>query len=322
MAKTVKFNLICDGTPIRTVEDLRDNFSIEDVLAYYDSKLLHRWLSVRGYDNLLKKVEEISSEDSMEIIKSLITLFEVEVDVKKVEESVYILQYNKEREELLSIYKKDEFKANSVVDDHQTGYTQLVDRIVDNADDIAVIRAAITEMINNYYWILEKDHRNLFYKLYYKAPMALFVMLTHEETRKLYLPQMVTVTKTKDDGTEEVVETTTDVAKKYDDQEMTQLMSDKLSMYKLVCGLISTAETILKDNLLSFAGITDGYWKDIETKGKKYMIINMQSGNYVRSAGKAGEELGYSDVLNGFIIIDGIDYKSNNATHKLLYMEV
>lgn len=322
MAKTVKFNLICDGTPIRTVEDLRDNFSIEDVLAYYDSKLLHRWLSVRGYDNLLKKVEEISSEDSMEIIKSLITLFEVEVDVKKVEESVYILQYNKEREELLSIYKKDEFKANSVVDDHQTGYTQLVDRIVDNADDIAVIRAAITEMINNYYWILEKDHRNLFYKLYYKAPMALFVMLTHEETRKLYLPQMVTVTKTKDDGTEEVVETTTDVAKKYDDQEMTQLMSDKLAMYKLVCGLISTAETILKDNLLSFAGVTDGYWKDIETKGKKYMIINMQSGNYVRSAGKAGEELGYYDVLNGFIIIDGIDYKSNNATHKLLYMEV
>lgn len=322
MAKTVKFNLICDGTPIRTVEDLRDNFSIEDVLAYYDSKLLHRWLSVRGYDNLLKKVEEISSEDSMEIIKSLITLFEVEVDVKKVEESVYILQYNKEREELLSIYKKDEFKANSVVDDHQTGYTQLVDRIVDNADDIAVIRAAITEMINNYYWILEKDHRNLFYKLYYKAPMALFVMLTHEETRKLYLPQMVTVTKTKDDGTEEVVETTTDVAKKYDDQEMTQLMSVKLAMCKLVCGLISTAETILKDNLLSFAGVTDGYWKDIETKGKKYMIINMQSGNYVRSAGKAGEELGYSDVLNGFIIIDGIDYKSNNATHKLLYMEV
>lgn len=346
MAKTVKFNLICDGTPIRTVEDLRDNFSIEDVLEYYSNKLLHRWLSVRGYDDFLNKVEEIKSEDPMEIIKSLITLFDVEVDAKRVEESVYILRYKKEREELLSIYKKDEFKGNSVVSDHQTGYTQLVDRIVDNADDIAVIRAVISEMINNYYWILEKDHRNLFYKLYYKAPMALFVMLTHEETRKFYLPQIVTVTKAiddekddvvetldldedepaekalDDDRTDEAVETTTDVDKKYDDQEMTQLMSDKLAMYKLVCGLISTAKKILKDNLLSFAGVTDGYWKDIETKEKKYMIIEMQYGNYVRSAGKAGEELGYSDVLNGFIIIDGIDYKSNNATDKLLYMEV
>lgn len=322
MAKTVKFNLICDGSPIRTVDDLRDNFSIEDVLAYFDNKLLHRWLDVRGYADLLEKVEDIHSDDPMEIIKTLITLFDVEADKKKVEESVYILKYKKERNEMLSLYKEYETNAKAVIDDHQTGYIQLIDRIVDNADDIAVIRAAITEMINNYYWILEKDHRNLFYKLYYKAPMALFVMLTHEETRKFYLPQMVNITQTKDDGTEEVVEKTTDVAKKYDDLEMTQLMSVKLSMYKLVCGLVSTVETILGDNLLTFAGVTDGYWKDIETKDKKYMIINMQSGNYVRSAGKAGEEFGYSDVLNGFIIIDGIDYKSNNSTHKLLYMEV
>lgn len=322
MAKTVKFNLICDGSPIRTVDDLRDNFSIEDVLAYFDNKLLHRWLDVRGYADLLEKVEDIHSDDPMEIIKTLITLFDVEADKKKVEESVYILKYKKERNEMLSLYKEYETNAKAVIDDYQTGYIQLIDRIVDNADDIAVIRAAITEMIKNYYWILEKDHRNLFYKLYYKAPMALFVMLTHEETRKFYLPQMVNITQTKDDGTEEVVEKTTDVAKKYDDLEIAQLMSVKLSMYKLVCGLVSTVETILGDNLLTFAGVTDGYWKDIETKDKKYMIINMQSGNYVRSAGKAGEELGYSDVLNGFIIIDGIDYKSNNSTHKLLYMEV
>ena len=32
MAKTIKFNLICDGKPVRTIEDLQENFSIEDVL--------------------------------------------------------------------------------------------------------------------------------------------------------------------------------------------------------------------------------------------------------------------------------------------------
>lgn len=35
MAKTIKFNLICDNTPVRTIEDLQNNFSIEDVLDYY-----------------------------------------------------------------------------------------------------------------------------------------------------------------------------------------------------------------------------------------------------------------------------------------------
>ena len=50
MAKTIKFNLICDNTPVRTIEDLQNNFSIEDVLDYYRNGLLCRWLKVRGYE--------------------------------------------------------------------------------------------------------------------------------------------------------------------------------------------------------------------------------------------------------------------------------
>ena len=50
MAKTIKFNLICDNKPIRTIEDLRENFSIEDVLEYYNNGLLQHWLLVYGYE--------------------------------------------------------------------------------------------------------------------------------------------------------------------------------------------------------------------------------------------------------------------------------
>ena len=37
---------------------------------------------------------------------------------------------------------------------------------------------------------------------------------------------------------------------------------------------------------------------------------------------KRGEELGYADIRDQFVILDGIDYESNNAAHQLLYMEV
>ena len=50
MAKTIKFNLVCDGNSVRTLEDLKNNFSIEDVLEYYKSGLLLRWLNVRGFE--------------------------------------------------------------------------------------------------------------------------------------------------------------------------------------------------------------------------------------------------------------------------------
>ena len=93
MAKTIKFNLICDDKPVRTIEDLKNNFSIEDVLAYYNNKLLHRWLEVRGYSDELEKVNAITAEKHIEVIKELIKIFNVICDDKKIEESVYMLEY-------------------------------------------------------------------------------------------------------------------------------------------------------------------------------------------------------------------------------------
>ena len=52
------------------------------------------------------------------------------------------------------------------------------------------------------------------------------------------------------------------------------------------------------------------------------MIISMEEGNYVRNAGTFGEELSSTDVNNNFMILSGIDYKSNNTYDELLYMEV
>ena len=78
MAKTIKFNLICDDKPVRTIEDLQENFSIEDVLKYYQNGLLLRWLEVRGYESEYKKVSDISEIEALEIVKELIKIFFVE----------------------------------------------------------------------------------------------------------------------------------------------------------------------------------------------------------------------------------------------------
>lgn len=71
-----------------------------------------------------------------------------------------------------------------------------------------------------------------------------------------------------------------------------------------------------------FNGETQGYWKDLEPKGKKFLILRIEDGNYIRNSSKSKEELGAKDVNGKFLILDGIDYKSNNASHDLIYMEV
>lgn len=305
MAKTIKFNLICDNKPIRTIEDLQNNFSIEDVLAYYNNQLLHRWLEVRDYKEELEKVRGITVDKPVEIVKELIKIFRVISDDKKIEEGVYILEYLEERKELCSIYEKEDYKTKSIIEDYETGYRQLVDGIQQNPHDVAIIKANISAMVSNYAWILKLNHRNLFYVLKSKSSLAIMCLLMNEHCRKYYLP----VETKNEDGTVT-----------YD----TESNKDKAAMFQCICSMIKTSDfkTELGENLVTFAGVTDGYWKDLEPKGKNYMIINMGSGDFVRSAGLSGGDLSSTDIENKFVIVDGIDYKSNSSSRQLLYMEV
>ena len=63
MAKTIKFNLNCDGHPVRTLEDLREHFSMEDVLEYLNNGMLARWLDIRGYAAEKEQVEQITAQN-------------------------------------------------------------------------------------------------------------------------------------------------------------------------------------------------------------------------------------------------------------------
>lgn len=311
MAKTIKFNLICDDKPVRTIEDLQENFSIEDVLKYYKNGLLLRWLKVRGYEDEYKKVAEISESETIEIIKSLIKIFNVESDENKIEEGVYMLQFVEERRELCKLYEKDDFKVKSIIEDYQSGFRQLIDDIIENPDDIARIKANIAELMSNYKWAMDLSNRDLFWKLQKCSPLAIMCLLMNDEARKYYLPIPV-----KEEETVEVNEGEVHYDTSYD--------NNKRIMYNRICSMIagSNFASKLGDNLHIFAGVTEGYWKDLEVKGKKYMILSMGIGDFVRSAGVQGGDLSSTDIKNKFLILDGIDYKSNSESRQLVYMEV
>ena len=98
MAKTIKFNLISDEHPIRTIEELQQNFSIEDVLAYFKAGILERWLDVRGYDKEKKEVAKIDKKlDKLEQVSELIKIFNIEEDNQKIDDAIYNLNYEERK---------------------------------------------------------------------------------------------------------------------------------------------------------------------------------------------------------------------------------
>lgn len=307
MAKTIKFNLICDERPIRTIENLRENFSIEDVLDYYNSRLLHRWLKVRGYDEALEKVEAVQCEKPVDIVKELVKIFDVSTNQEEIEQSVYMLDFLKEREESQKDYEQNSFKSQQIIEDYEAGYRKLVDGILNNPTDTAKIKANIKTLTEQYSWILDLNYAALFWKVAEEAPLAVLYMLMNDKFRKYYLPE-----KNSPDKTDEPT-----LLENFD-RELQENIFSWIKQY--IAELKQTAQ----DNKIckTFAGDTDGYWKDLEPKGKRCMIISMEYGNYVRSAGQRDGDLSSYDIQDRFVILDGVDYKSNHEWDELFYMEV
>lgn len=311
MAKTIKFNLICDGNPVRTLDDLRNNFCAEDMLQYFHNGLLERWLTVRGFTEELEKFKKISPQNDIHIIKELAKIFGVDSELSDVEKDTYIFTYKQEQQASLKKYEEQEYKRKSIIEDYHAGYEALLDKIIDNKDNLPVIKAAVQEIDEKYFtlfrmqadqvgWLLVND----------KAPMAILAMLMRDSMRKLFMPDENNIcSKLMRPGK--------------DDEHNTSF--DYTSLYKFICNATNSYDklkAILGDNLKEFAGQTDSYWKDLEPKGKRFMILSMESGNYVRPSNANGIEESYYKINNRFQIFDGIDYKSNNSGNKLLYMEV
>lgn len=294
MAKTIKFNLILDNNSVRNIEDLKNNFSIEDILDTFDKGLLQKWLSVRGYNEYLDKVNSIEVDNNVSKIEELIKIFEIECDNSKIREGLAIIDYINEREVLLDEYKKANYITKKVVDDYHSGYDSIIIDIIENKDNMPKIKANIREMEENYMGLFNLNYRDLYNILIDNAPLAIFAILMNKKMRDYLISNENSSTNTN-------------------------------LIYSKITEFIGN-KTVLKEKLgielKVFKGNTEAYWKDIEPKEKTFMIISMESGNFVRNSGKFGEELSSIDVNNVFLFLDGIDYKSNNAKQELLYMEV
>lgn len=315
MAKTIKFNLKCDNASIRTLEDLREHFCIQDVLDYYKNGLLARWLDVQGYAEELGKINDIKFSSDEDLVIQISKALNVESDENVVKQCLAIIEYEKESDEVHRKYAEGLDGESEVLKGYKERYDALINEIIENKDDYSKIKAATEVMIKNFEWMLDLDYEELFYKMKNLAPLALFCFISFERFRKYYLPQPCTTAEGKESE---------DIYVVYKDIEQKRLYENKRRMYENLCKLTSedTLKTILNDNLKIIIENTDSYWKDIEPdESRRFMILSMGSESRVRALKDKGTELRSGDVNCKFVILKGIDFKNNN-NNRLLYMEV
>ena len=86
MAKKIRFSLEMEnGTEVRELEELKENFSLERVLYYIDNGRLFTWLRDRYHDDVAEQIQELDRDDP-DYNKKLCGIFEVEYDESAAED--------------------------------------------------------------------------------------------------------------------------------------------------------------------------------------------------------------------------------------------
>lgn len=291
MAKTIKFNLILDGHPVRTLEGVQEHFSIEDMLEYFRNGLLERWLNVRGYEKEREAVLNIDpEEDDDEVIKDLVQIFDIPINREDVEKGIEILSYLKVARKLNEKYRENATAKRQMIDDYHNGYRMTVQHMIENKNNMAVLKADVLEIEREYLGLFELNHYELFFMLLERAPQAIFIFLSRDPFRQYWIG-------------EESNSKIFDCIKK-------NLLPD------------SSLKTILGDNLKIEKQDTGGNWAHIVPPEIDVMVIKIGGEARVRNPDVYMESLKADDVNEKFLRFRGLDYQCASPLPELIYMEV
>lgn len=147
----VKTNLNLDKQIVRDLDDLRKHFNLDDLLAVYHDKRLHRWLAQRGLQAELTRLEALATDtDDTTIALGLCGIFEVEIAEAEIRAMIAPLALQKQQQQRLDGLAQQQFKREAVIADYHAGYEQLRKDILAHANDALFLTAAVKTLKASY----------------------------------------------------------------------------------------------------------------------------------------------------------------------------
>ena len=299
MPKTIKFNLKFGDTSVRTVNDLQENFSVQDVMTCYSNGLLLKFLERRGYADYAENVRALSSKNLSDdaVFKELVSIFDIKMDNSNVNEYAELIRLHNEAQEKYKQQINDALKVEEVVHTYLERYTEIINTLIENKDDLGKIRALTSELLDKYPKLIDYNIIDLFFGLAdAEAFYPIFYMLTQDYFREEWLNSEYTNAA----GNGELI---TD--------RLGRIVNDITDDPSDYAWLMKSDKSKDKERK----------WEDVELDVKLYMIIKAPADADVRPFRNLHNELSGRDLSNKFIVMKGIEYRNNNDNW-LYYVEV
>ena len=165
MKKKSKPTLLMGLTRISSLEDLKTNFIFDDVLTYYQTGQLVEWLDAFEYQQLAKQVKAIQSKDTLEILKALVAIFEI--DIKGDSPEAVLAYWNNQR--------------------YQAKFELLLRLIYLNNEDVSQVKEMVNQLITNFADLYEQRKLEIFERFVRHAHNAAFAIIDNPKAFKPYM---------------------------------------------------------------------------------------------------------------------------------------
>lgn len=173
----LKFNLLIGDKECRTLEEVKENFNIDDIKKYYDSGLLERWLLNNNYKDLYFEIKDLKSKvhhayyydgaihfSKINIKKDLKYIFFL---TQKEKEYSSILFHKTKYDELFKYdnpyYNYNDYKNYSTADEYFNNYKEIVNIIINNKTEYSKIY--IDLLSKRYSYFFDYDYKNFIKKI-------------------------------------------------------------------------------------------------------------------------------------------------------------
>lgn len=183
MKKVRNVPLILGDKTFVNIEDLKNDFNVNDILSSYENGNLKIWLSYK-YNDLAQELEKINSKNPKEIIESIIRIFfkdDENLDTI-VKDACFII------ENTLDI-KINENIAE--LEDYINQYNSIVNSLFNldiAVDDYDNIKKSLEKLYNEYNGLFNYYYEDFFYKFYnQKNYYVILSILANENIRRMFL---------------------------------------------------------------------------------------------------------------------------------------
>lgn len=309
--KTIKFNIVVNDTVIRSVEQLKNNFNIDDVYELYSKGILQKWLLLKNEQLLAEKLDAISTKNIKEIISEILSVFEYTNE--DVETSAFAFVYRIEYKEKLEEFKTNAQKYESLVEEYHSDYEYLKQKLsnpemfidynttntmdddylnseeyyIQKAKEFSLIKTAVNEIAERYIRLFKLDVVTFFDEYMDHNPIVIMACMMNNKLVDILL----------------------------EDQYIKNQLEMKFNNTDLL--------NALNPHLQVYQGSTEGMWKYLGDKDKSYLVINITTGGCrVGEQNALDVDFDHSQINGKYKLLKGLLFKSSSSTQHVQYLEV